>query len=363
MRLPPVDFGTEPERDALTEMLHSYFGKRTRTSPAPDRAGPVDRHEWRALGADLGVLGLGVPAEAGGAGGSLADSAVLGREAGRAGSQLPVLSLAPVTTLLAAGGDELLGAVVSGTTLVGIAGLAPAAAVLVTATLGAARHARIDGRVPAVLAGASADTLLVVAQAATDRVVVAVEAGASGHSAREAESLDLTRQWSEHTFDAVPGRVVLPPEQASVLAGALDVARVAAAADLVGIAEAALHDAVEYAKVRFQFGRAIGSQQAIKHRSVDLSIAVERAAAALDYAVGAPLEARRQAALVALTCATQTAVEVTSGAIQIFGGIGMTWEHPAHLRLRRALADQAAFGTPQHHRREIAQLLWPVPGA
>jgi alkylation response protein AidB-like acyl-CoA dehydrogenase len=360
-RFPTVDFGSTPEQDALTEILESFLGK-TRPAVIADRAGRLDRGAWQALGGDLGVIGLGIGTEQGGPGGTLADAAILSREAGRACSPLPVLSIAPVTGLLAAAGHDALPDVINGITLVALAGLAPTADPPVTATLNAS-GVRLGGRVPAVLAGASADLLLVFARCPEGPVVALVERTAPGHRAREATSLDLSRQWSEHAFDDTPATLLLPLGHDAQLSDALDLARISAAADLVGIADSALQDAVAYAKVRYQFGRAIGSQQAIKHRSVDMSIAVERAAAALDYAVRAPEQWRRLAALIAIACATQSAVEVTGGAIQIFGGIGMTWEHIAHVRMRRALADQAAFGTSQQHRREMADLLWPAGSA
>jgi alkylation response protein AidB-like acyl-CoA dehydrogenase len=360
-RFPPVDFGTAPEEDALTEMLQSFLDK-TRPTTIADRPGRVDRSAWQSLGRDLGVLGLGIGIDQGGPGGTLADAAILSREAGRACSPLPVISLAPVTALLAAADHDALHQVVAGTALVAVAGLAPPADPPITATITAA-GVRIGGRAPAVLAGESADMLLALARSPEGMVVVLADSAAPGHRAREATSLDLSRQWSEHTFEDTPATLLLPPGQEALVSDALDLARISATADLVGVAESALQEAVAYSKVRYQFGRAIGSQQAVKHRGVDMSISVERAAAALDYAVRAPEQWRRLASLVAIACATQVAVDVTCGAIQILGGIGMTWEHIAHVRLRRALADQAAFGRPQQHRRDIADLLWPAGSA
>jgi alkylation response protein AidB-like acyl-CoA dehydrogenase len=360
-RFPTVDFGTAPEEDALTEMLQSFLDK-IRPATIADRAGRVDRGAWQSLGKDLGIIGLGVSTEQGGPGGTLADAVILSREAGRACSPLPVLSLTPVTALLAAVGHDALHQVVAGDCLVAAAGLAPAAEPPVSATF-TAGGVRIGGRVPAVLAGESADMLLVLARSPEGMVVVLAESAAPGHRAREAASLDLSRQWSEHTFEDTPATLLLPPGHEALMSDALDLARISATADLVGVAESALREAVAYSTVRYQFGRAIGSQQAVKHRNVDMSISVERAAAALDYAVRAPEQWRRLASLVAIACATQVAVEVTCGAIQVLGGIGMTWEHVAHLRMRRALADQAAFGTPQQHRREISDLLWPAGSA
>jgi alkylation response protein AidB-like acyl-CoA dehydrogenase len=361
IRFPTVDFSSDPEQDALAEMLEDFFGKR-RPPALADRAGPLDRGAWRALGSELGVLGLGISTDQGGPGGTAAHAALLDREAGRACSPLPVLTLAPVTALLAAAGHEALQRVIDGTALVAIAGLTPPPEPPVSATL-TTDCARLTGQVPAVLAGASADMLLVLADSPDGTVVVLVGSDAAGHKAREAISLDLSRPWSQHSFQDTPAEVVVPPGRETLVAAALDVARISATADLVGIAESALQDAVEYSKVRYQFGRAIGSQQAIKHRCVDMSVAVERAAAALDYAVRAPAQWRHAASLVAIACATQTAVDVTCGAIQVLGGIGMTWEHIAHVRMRRAFADMAAFGTPQQHRRELTSLLWPYSNA
>jgi acyl-CoA dehydrogenase len=137
---------------------------------------------------------------------------------------------------------------------------------------------------------------------------------------------------------------------------------IATAADQVGICLFMVDAAVAYAKVRFQFGRAIGAQQAIKHRLVNMSLAAERASAALDFAArNAAHDTAHLTSLAALECCTRAALEVTTGAIQVLGGIGMTWEHPAHLYLRRALGNQALFGAPRVIRHELADLLWPRP--
>jgi alkylation response protein AidB-like acyl-CoA dehydrogenase len=137
---------------------------------------------------------------------------------------------------------------------------------------------------------------------------------------------------------------------------------ISAAADQVGICLYMMDTAIEYAKIRYQFGRAIGSQQAIKHRIVDMSLWAERASAALDYAArNSAHDTGHLTSLAALECCTRAAAEVTTSAIQVLGGIGMTWEHAAHLYLRRALSNQALFGAPRLIRHEIADLLWPRP--
>jgi alkylation response protein AidB-like acyl-CoA dehydrogenase len=356
--LAPVEFDTTPERQALSEMLRDFFSKESAGPPA-DVAGPVDRASWKMLGSDLGVLGLDVAENLGGGGGATADAAELYREAGRACSSLPLLAFAPVSALLAAAGHELLSDILRGATLASVVGVAPAAGSAVTATLSGS-DVRLDGHVAAVLGGASADVLIVVAEGADGDVVALVDGSAAGHSARAATSFDLSRQWSQHTFDAVTGKLVTFPAGQPDVNAAADIARIAAAADLVGIAEAAIEEVVEYAKIRYQFGRAIGSQQAIKHRIVDMSISVERAIATLEYAVRAPDVSRSLGGLIALESATTAGVQVCTDAIQILGGIGMTWEHVGHIRLRRVLANQAAFGTPEQHRHAIAAALWPV---
>jgi alkylation response protein AidB-like acyl-CoA dehydrogenase len=354
---PPVDFIPTEEQDALREAIASLLG---RSVPAPvyGKVATVDRTQLQALGGQLGVLGLDVPEEHGGPGGTLADSVVLNVEAGRALSSLPLATYSAVSWLLAAAGDDLLEPSLTGSALVGLAGLPEPTAITASPS---GDRVTLDGPCAASL-GSEVDGLLVIARSADGLVVVAVDEPAAARLQNRVASLDLSRPWTSYHFDATPGRILdVGP---SVVQEALGRAMVATAADQVGICLQSVDDAIAYAKIRYQFGRSIGSRQAIKHRLVDMSLATERATAAVEYAAGS-FEQGSEAAipLAALETATSAALEVTAGAIQVFGGIGMTWEHRAHLYLRRALSNQVLFGPPTVLRRRLAQALWPRSGS
>jgi alkylation response protein AidB-like acyl-CoA dehydrogenase len=350
--LPTVDFTVSDEQQALDEMMRSFFGGRRR--PTGHEAVEVDAESWRQLGTELGVLGLGIDAEHHGPGGTAADAVVLYREAGRVLSEAPLIPLAVAGPLLAASNDPLLADVLSGDVLIGMAGLDLEASTISVIEEGAL--VRLEGSGRAILAGPDAAMLVVVGPTEAPRAVL-VDSGAVGRSTSSVESIDLSRSWAIHDFRGTPGRLLASsPDEVS---DAMDRARLAVAADQLGIASHMLDAAIDYVKVRYQFGRAIGSQQSIKHRCVDLSIAVERATSAVDYAaLASPGLPSRIAALTALLSANDAAHTVTTGAIQLFGGIGMTWDHEAHLYLRRALANQAVFGSQARLRRSLSSLLW-----
>lgn len=355
VELPLVDFALTPEQQLLAETLRSFFAVHTPLPPFGEKIGP-DSERLRALGSQLDVLGLDVSAELGGAGATMAEAVLLNIEAGRSLCSLPLVNLSAATTLLAGANDELLAPVLAGEVLVDVAGMQPDSRP--SARVGA-HGVVIEGSCPTVLGGDAASAL-VIADSPVGLLVAVVEADAPGVLVHPAESLDLSRRWCTHSFDSVVGRLLIPPTQQPQIQASIDRAMIAVAADQVGICLQMVEVAVEYAKVRFQFGRAIGAQQAIKHRLVDMSLWAERASAAVDYAArNATHETGHLTSLVAFEFCTRAAVEVTTGAIQVLGGIGMTWEHPVHRYLRRALGNQGLFGAPRVVRRELAGLLWP----
>jgi alkylation response protein AidB-like acyl-CoA dehydrogenase len=355
---PPVDFMITHEQAALASTLRSFFHSRA-FEPAQLRTPDLDRVGMRVLGTELGVLGLDVPAAAGGPGGELSDAVLLGIEAGRGLSGLPLIATDVACLTLAVSTDELLNPVLSGDHVMSVAGLRMSDRCLTATRDANAFH--LDGSCATVVGAADSDAVLAFADSEEGPVVLAVERGTRGHSVAGAQSLDLSREWTMHNFAGTPARVVLAPRATTVHQPAIvDRVRIAIAADQVGIAEAVMTISLEYAKIRYQFGRAIGSQQAVKHRLVDMSISVERARAAVEYAarITAP-DLRTTATLTALACANRGATEVCRAAIQVLGGIGMTWQHPAHLYLRRATVNRAIF--PDVHR-QLAELLWEPCG-
>ena len=162
---------------------------------------------------------------------------------------------------------------------------------------------------------------------------------------------DQSRRFGQHFFERQVRPLPQPPR------GRL--AHEAAVAEQLGLAQWGFTTTLEYAKVRHQFGRQIGSYQAIKHRLADLYVGVEQATAAVRQAAGA-LAAEDDvdvSVAVAASYAGEVAVHTAEETIQLHGGIGMTWEHPAHLCLKRAKADQIALGTPATHRARLAEVL------
>jgi len=223
--------------------------------------------------------------------------------------------------------------------------------------------ARLDGASAHVLDGASADTLIVVA--ITDDGIlqaVIVPRDTPGVTVTETPVLDLTRPLASVTFNDVhvAADAVLVGDVAAALTIAKRAALVALSHEAVGGLNALLTLTTAYAKERLQFGRAIGSFQAVKHRLVDVLIAKEAAQSAAVYAARVFDDNDTEASIAALTAAAfclPAYVEAALACLQIFGGIGFTWEHDIHLHVKRAKASSLLFGSATHQRRDLAQVL------
>jgi alkylation response protein AidB-like acyl-CoA dehydrogenase len=171
--------------------------------------------------------------------------------------------------------------------------------------------------------------------------------------------MDQTRKQAKLIFDSTPGRLIGTDGQGwAAISKMLDLAAVALAAEQVGGAQKVLEMAVEYAKVRVQFGRPIGSFQAIKHKCADMLLEVESAKSAAYYAGWAAAEDNDELPVVASLAksyCSEAYFHATAENIQIHGGIGFTWEHPAHLYFKRAKSSELLFGDPTYHRELLAQ--------
>jgi alkylation response protein AidB-like acyl-CoA dehydrogenase len=344
---------------------------------ALDSDAPHDRALWGELSRGLGLAGLLVPEELGGAGGSAREVAVVLEELGRAVAAVPFLTSAVVATsaLLAvpvgpaddtvrraAVGDAVAALAVPLTT-------GPGAGWPASVTLQAGR---LRGSVTSVADGELADVVVVPAVQDAAPVLVLAEAK-TGVLASPRPSLDQTRRLADLILDDAAGTVLAEGEAATA---ALETALVAGAgllaSEQLGVAEWCLDETVAYLKVRRQFGRPVGSFQALKHRVAEVWLEVTSLRAAARYAADRLAGQRRHpnartassldpetvlAATVAQTYAADVAVHAAEEALQLHGGIGMTWEHPVHLRLKRAKADQLAFGTAGRHRARLARLV------
>ncbi|GAA2150772.1 acyl-CoA dehydrogenase family protein [Kitasatospora kazusensis] len=331
-----------------------------------ESAEPYDLALWRALAADLGAAGLQVPEEYGGAGAGLRETAVVLEELGRSAAPVPFLGSAVLATtvLLACGAVELLPSVAAGTTTAALAvPLSTAPGGAFPGGVRAAADGTLTGRVTSVADASAAGLLLVPAVGADGPGLYAVESTAARIVRRT--SLDLTRPLSDVTLEAAPARRLAGPETApAALDRALLTGAGLLASEQLGIAEWCLATTVAYLKERRQFARPLGSFQALKHRLADLWLDTVGARAAARYAADALAGGSPDAAVavaVAQAHCGALAVRAAEECVQLHGGIGMTWEHPAHLYLKRAKADQLALGTPGRHRNALAALVG-LPG-
>ena len=320
---------------------------------------PYDPALWPALARDLGVAGLAVAEAAGGHGATWREVAVVAEELGRSVAGTPFLGSTVLATAVATRADDsdLLARLAAGSTTAAVAiGLAAAPGA------GFPQSVRFDGEavtgeVRAVADATAADTLLVPAIAAEGPVLVACDAA----TVAPVTSLDLTRPLADVRFAGVPGTVLASGGAAvAALDAALIAGAVVLASEQVGLAQRCLDMTVDYLKNRYQFGRQIGSFQALKHRCADLWAAIAQARAVARYAASCLADDDADlavAAALAQAYCSPVAVKAAEECVQLHGGIGFTWEHPAHLYLKRAKADSIAFGTASRHRSRLAELV------
>jgi alkylation response protein AidB-like acyl-CoA dehydrogenase len=314
---------------------------------------PHDLALWKSLAEGMGLAGLLVPEEQGGQGASAREAAVVLEELGRAVAPVPYLTSAVVATeaLLACGDEELLGQLASGRTIGALAvGLhAAPGAVFKSVRL---EDGLLHGELTGIADAAVADVLLVPAD---DGGLYAVAAGAA--TVTPQTSLDLTRPLATVRLDGAPGRRVGEAEPA--VRRALRAAAGLLASEQLGVADWALTETVRYLKERRQFNRPVGGFQALKHRLAQLWLEVVNLRAAARAAADALASGADTdvSVAVAQAYAAPIAVHAAEEALQLHGGIGMTWEHPIHLCLKRAKADSIAYGTAGAHREALAELV------
>nr|WP_134207225.1 acyl-CoA dehydrogenase family protein [Mycobacteroides salmoniphilum] len=330
-------------------------------------AGTVDLDAWRTLASELGVVGLSLPEEHGGGGLGVIELSIVAEELGRTLACLPWISSAALgAAALTASGDtealaEWVPALAGGDTTITLAGgrTRLADAITVSAESGADGW-KLTGDTEHVPDGATADVILVLADSDSGPTLFAVDGNAPGVDRHALASLDLTRRQANIHFDSAPARVIGEQGQgADIVAKALDVAATVLAAEQAGIAAHMLDVTTEYAKSRIQFGRIIGSFQAVKHRLADMAAATGNVRGAAYHAAWShddpSLDDPALASSIAQQVASAGAVEVTAKAIQSHGGIGFTWEHPAHLYYKRAVSNSALFGGRAVHAERIAK--------
>jgi alkylation response protein AidB-like acyl-CoA dehydrogenase len=326
-----------------------------------------DPQTWSQLAGQLGLPGLVIPEKHGGSGAGPVELAVASEEMGRALLCAPFFATAVLAAqaLLASGDEaaqeEFLPGIADGATIATVAVCEDDGAWTADGVATRARRSGdgyvLDGRKSFVIDGHTAGLLLVVARADGGPSLFAVRGDADGLGRRPLETLDLTRKQAALALDAVPARLIgAEGSAADVVAATLRLGAVALAAEQVGGAQRCLDMSVEYAKIRMQFGRPIGSFQAIKHMCADMLLEVESARSAAYYAAWAAQDGSDELPLVASlakACCSEAYFRAAADNIQIHGGIGFTWEHDAHLYYRRAKSTELMLGTPAEHR-EIA---------
>ncbi len=360
-------------RNAARELLESYDSARLRA--AIGAPGGYEAALWQQIGGELGWCGLALPERYGGAGLGWVELCLLQEELGRRLVASPFFASAVLGAALVmecateAQRQALLTPLARGQMRFGCAitgpGGHPAPQGVGVELASASASIRLSGVADFVIHGDTADVLLVLAREAGGALsLVCVPSGTSGVRVIPHVMMDLTRPMSRIEFQDVtlgadarlgaPGAAALPLERA------LDLARIALAAEAVGAAERVLEMTGDYLKQRVQFGRPLGSFQALKHRMADLMTEVEAAKSAAWYAACAAQERPEEcaeAAAIAKSYCCDAFYSCAAGSVQLHGGIGFTWEHDVHLYFKRARASATLLGSPFWQRERLLRVL------
>jgi alkylation response protein AidB-like acyl-CoA dehydrogenase len=368
-----VNFTFSHEQDELQATIRRFCEQKSpsaevrRLMETPEG---YDEAVWKQMAQELGLQGIAIPEEYGGQGFSFIELGIVMEELGRSLLCAPFFSTVCLgaQSILNAGTDEqrgrMLPAIANGERLVALAHAEPngrwdAAGIATTATPDG-DHFRLNGTKSYVVDGSIAHTLIVAARVGGEQIgLFVVEADADGVAREALPTMDMTRKQSRVTFQDVHG-VRLGDAGVGALDKTLHQAAVCLSAESTGGAQRALDMAVDYAKVRVQFGRPIGQFQAIKHKCADMLLAVESARTAAYHAMwvaAADDDELPVAASMAKAFCTEAYFKVASDNIQVHGGIGFTWEHDAHLYYKRAKTSELLLGDPVYHRERIADIL------
>src|SRR5690606_17753942 len=331
---------------------------------------PYDLQLWRTLAGELGLAALAVPEQVGGSGASARELAVVAEELGRAVAPVPFLGTVLATTVLAEcsaePAGELLPQLADGSRIATVAVSLASSPYSPFPRSVKADSGSLTGTASAVVELPFADFLVVPAVDSDVPSLYLLDVSAEGVTRTETTPLDLTRRFGTVALDGAPAQKLVSGAAAErVLRRALLTAAGVLASEQTGLAQHCLDSTVEYSLTRYQFGRQIGSFQAIKHRLADLWTGVSTARATARNAADAlardDAETELAVALAQAYC-SDLAVLAAEEHLQLHGGIGMTWEHPAHLYLGRAKSAQLAFGTAERHRQCIGELVnLPTP--
>jgi alkylation response protein AidB-like acyl-CoA dehydrogenase len=368
LNIDPALLVETPEQAELRRLLRQFFAATSSPEDVRKHAETARGHDelqWRRMAGEIGVQGLAIPEEYGGFGFSFAELAVVLDEAGRAlccAPLLPTLALAVPALLLSEDGNacaRYLPEIADGTATATVAGFGTESGIVAERT---GHGWTLRGADDFVLDGQGADLILVLARSSDGPRLLMCDPSADRCARVPRTVLDGTRRQARVEFT---GAVATPvgdagESAAQVVRTVLDIGRVALAAEQVGGCGHALDATVSYVRQRKQFGRPIGSFQAVKHRLADLLVEVEAARSAAVYGTGCVVSASPDlpfAASAAKSVCSAAFRRATAEYVQLYGGVGFTWEHPAHLYVRRARSGEVLFGTADDHLDRLADLL------
>jgi alkylation response protein AidB-like acyl-CoA dehydrogenase len=368
-----VTFTITDEQQMLRDSVRSYLADKVpieRVRELMETDAGFDDAIWDEM-AQMGWQGMAIPEGYGGAGYSFYELGILLEEMGRVVTPVPFLSsvVLGANAILLGGSEEqraaYLPSIASGESRVALAwvdsgGWDPSDITL--AAVASDGGFTLSGTKSYVIDGHTAHQFIVAARTSEGVDLFVVPANADGVEAVRHETIDMTRKQASVTFEGVvvdaDMRLGEPGSGASVLGRLADIAAVALAFEQLGGAQACLEMSVEYAKERMQFGRPIGSFQAIKHKCAEMLIEVESARSSAHYAgrmlADGDEDATVAAALAKAYC-SEAFFHAAAETIQVHGGIGFTWEHDAHLYFKRAKTDLLLFGDPTEWRAKLAE--------
>ena len=364
-----MNFAFTEEQEELRKTVRAFLEAKSSEEAVREQMetdNGFDDAVWAQMGEQMGLQGLAIPEEFGGSGYGYVELGIVLEEMGRSLLCAPFFStvVLAANALILSGDDAAkqahLPGIAAGTTKATVAFTEPNGK---WDESGIEAIADADGKITGtksfVLDGNTADLIIVAAKTAAGTSLFAVAGDAAGLTKTALSTMDQTRKQAKLDLDGVQGTLIGTNGGGwATLQGMLDLAAVGLAAEQVGGAQMVLDMAVEYAKVRVQFGRPIGSFQAIKHKCADMLLEVESAKSAAYYGMWCAAEMNDElasTASLAKAYCSEAYFHAAAENIQIHGGIGFTWEHPAHLYFKRAKSSELLFGDPTFHREQLAQ--------
>ncbi len=366
-----MNFAFTEEQEQLRQFVRSFLEDKSSEAAVREQMETENGYDpavWSQMAEQLGLQSLIIPEEYGGQGFGFVELGVVLEEMGRALLCAPFLSGVLASTAIMHGGDDeakkaLLPGIASGETIATLAfteesGRWDETGITMEATPSGDGHT-LSGVKSFVLDGHTANLIIVAARTDAGVSLFTVDGDAAGLTREALSTMDQTRKQAKLTFDNTPA-TLLGTDGAGwdTMSTVLDLGAIALSAEQVGGAQFVLEMAVQYAKDRVQFGRPIGSFQAIKHKCADMLLEVESAKSAAYYGLWCAAELNDElpsVASLAKSYCSEAYFHAAAENIQIHGGIGFTWEHPAHLYFKRAKSSELMFGDPAYHRELLAQ--------